>query len=102
MFALEFLQTFPSQRKYLLYSLGVVDSHPSIVIKFETHEVQPHFCYHVSLLVHMECMNNTIKHIVIDEGDAGYVISLACWKGLGSPTLLRSGTMLNNFDGRYF
>ena len=39
---------------------------------------------------------------MIDEGVAASVMYLACWKGLGSPTLSKSGTMLNEFDGIYF
>ena len=30
------------------------------------------------------------------------MMSLSCWKGLGSPDLSKSGTMLTAFDGRYF
>ena len=86
----------------MLSALGVFDSYPSIVIEFKIHEVQPHVPYHVSLLVHVECMNNTIKCTMIDEGAADSVMSLACWKGLGSPMLSRFGTMLTAFDGRYF
>ena len=29
-------------------------------------------------------------------------MSLSCWKGLGSPELSKSATMLNAFDGRSF
>ena len=29
-------------------------------------------------------------------------MSLSCWKGLGSPELSKSVTMLTAFDGRYF
>ena len=54
-----------------------------------SYELQPHFPYHVALLVHVECMNNTIKCIVIDEGVVTYEMYLAYWKGLGSPTLSR-------------
>ena len=86
----------------MLHALGVVDSNPSTVIKFKTHEVQPLFPYYVPLLVHVDCMNNTIKCTVIDEGGPASVMSLACWKGLGSPMLSTSRTMLNTFDGRYF
>ena len=57
------------------------------MIKFEIDGVQSHFPYYVSLLVHVECMNNTIKHTVIDEGVAASMMYLACWKGLGSPML---------------
>ena len=85
-----------------MVALRMVDSHPFTVIKFETHEFQPHLPYHVALLVHVECMNNTIKCMVIDEGITAYVMSLSCWKGLGSPGLSKYGTMLTAFDGRYF
>ena len=68
----------------------MVDSHPSTVIKFETHEFHPRFPYHVDFLVHVDCMENTIKCTVIDEGVAASMIPLACCKGLGSPTLSRS------------
>ena len=54
----------------------------------------------MSLLIHVECLNNTIKHTVIDEGAAASVMSLSCWKGLGSPKLSIFATMLTDFDGR--
>ena len=44
----------------------------------------------------------TVKRTVIDEGTAASVMSLSCWKGLGSPKLSQSATMLTNFDGRSF
>ena len=56
----------------------------------------------MSLLVHEECLGMTIKRTVIDEGAAASVMSLACWKGLGSPELSKSATMLTTFDGRSF
>ena len=39
---------------------------------------------------------------VIDEGIVASVMSLACWKGLSSPTLSLSMNMLTTFDGRSF
>ena len=39
---------------------------------------------------------------MIDEGIVASTMSLAYWKGLVSPTLSKSGTMLTTFDGRYF
>ena len=56
----------------------------------------------MSLLVHVECINMIVKCIVIDEGAAASVMSLSCWKGLGSPELSKSMTMLTAFDGRSF
>ena len=87
MSVLEVLQTCPPQRKSLLSSLGVSDDNSSTMIKFETMGVQPRFPYYVSLLIHVECLNITIKRTVIDEGAAASVISLSCWKGLGCAEL---------------
>ena len=39
---------------------------------------------------------------MIDEGVAASVMSLLCWKGLGSRELSKSVTMLTAFDGRSF
>ena len=36
------------------------------------------------------------------EGDVVSVMSLSCWKGLGSPELSQSANMLTTFDGRSF
>ena len=102
MSALEILQTCPPQRKALFSALGVADGISPSVIKFETHGLQPHFPYYMSLLIHVECLNMTIKRTVIDEGAATFVMSLSCWKGLGSPELSKSETMLTAFDGRSF
>ena len=77
MSTLEVLQTCPSQRKALLSALGVSDDISSSMIKFETHGIQPRLPYYVSLLIHVECLNNTIMCTIIDEGVAAYVMSLS-------------------------
>ena len=63
MSALEVLQTCPPQRKDLLSTLGVSDDNSSTMIKFETMGVQPRLPYYVYLLIHVECLNNTIKRM---------------------------------------
>ena len=85
----------------MVSALGVNDDNSSS-IKFETAGIQPHFPYYVSLLIHVECLNNTIMRIFIDEGVVGTMMSLSCWKGLGSPTLSQYSNMLTTFDGRSF
>ena len=81
-----------------MFALGVGDDISSSMTKFETHGIQPHLPYYVSLLVHVECMNNTIKRTMIDEETTTSVMSLSCWKGLVSPTLSKSRTMLFALD----
>ena len=102
MSALEVLKSCPSQRKAFFSTLGVNDDDSSSVIKFETVGLQHRLPYYVSLLIHVECLNMTIKCTVIDEGVAVSVMSLSCWKGLGSPKLSKSVTMLTAFNGRSF
>ena len=86
----------------MLSTLGVNGDYSSSVIKFETAGHQPRFPYYVSLLVHVECLGMTVKHTVIDEGAVASVMSLSCSKGIGSPELSKSTTMLTAFDGRSF
>ena len=102
MSALEVLQSCPSQRKALLSTLGVNDDNCSFVIKFETVGLQRRLPYYVSLLIQIECLNITVKRTVTDEGVDASVMYLSCWKGLGSPELSKSATMLTAFDGRSF
>ena len=71
----------------MLSVLSVNDDNSSFVVKFETVGLQPRLPYYVSLLIHVECLNMTVKHTVIDEGATASMMSLSCWKGLGSPEL---------------
>jgi hypothetical protein len=56
----------------------------------------------VAFQIHAEYSNYTIKHVVVDEGVATCVMSLVCWKALGSSTLSKSSNMLTSFDGHSF
>ena len=38
----------------------------------------------------------------MDEGASTCVMSLSCWKGLGSPEIVPSQSMLKAFDGHVF
>ena len=43
-----------------------------------------------------------IFKMVLDEGASTSVLSLSCWKALGSPEIVTSPTTLKAFDGRGF
>jgi hypothetical protein len=86
----------------LLYALGSLDPCGSKFIKFDITYVKPRFPYHVAFQIHVSYSKYTIKHIFVDEGTATCVMSLVCWKALGSLTLYQSPTMLTAFDGRSF
>jgi hypothetical protein len=87
MSTLEVLQTCPSQRNALLSALGSLDPCGSKVIKFDVMDVKPCLPYHVAFQIHVDYSKYTIKCIVIDEGIAMCVMSLTCWKAIGSLTL---------------
>jgi hypothetical protein len=84
------------------FALGAIDPCGSKVIKFDVTDVKPRLPYHVAFQIHMGYSKYTNKRIVVDEGVATCVMSLVCWKSLGSPTLSQSPTMLIAFDGHSF
>jgi hypothetical protein len=46
--------------------------------------------------------NQQIHRTILNEGASTCVMYLECWKGLKSPALNKSPTMLHTFDGRVF
>ena len=46
--------------------------------------------------------NRPIFRTVIDEGASICIMSIQCWKSIGSPTLNQSPTILKAFDGQGF
>jgi hypothetical protein len=86
----------------LLSVLVAIDPCGSKVIKFDVMDVKPRLNYHVAFQIHVDYIKYIIKFIVIDEGVATCVMSLTCWKAIGSPTLSQSMTMLTAFDGHSF
>jgi hypothetical protein len=56
----------------------------------------------VAFQIHVEYSKYTIKRVVVDEGATTCVMSLVCWKALGSLTLSKSSNMLTTFNGHSF
>ena len=88
MFVLEVLQSCLLQRKDLLSALGVNDDSSSSVIKFETMGLQPRLPYYMSLLIHVECLNMTVKRTMIDEGTNASVMYFGMLVGFGFPQVI--------------
>jgi hypothetical protein len=102
MSTLEVLQTYPSQSNALLSVLGSLELCGSKLINFDLTDVKPHFPYHVAFKIHVDYSKYTIKLNVIDEGIVTCLMSLTCWKSIGSPTLSQYLNMLTSFDGFSF
>lgn len=49
-----------------------------------------------------QCLGKIICQTVIEEGATTCIMSLSCWKALGSPQLTTSQTILKEFDRNLF
>jgi hypothetical protein len=102
MSALEVLQHCPSQRRMLLAVIGTVDPESSNHIMFNLDNYTSRLSHQLAFQVDVVVHNQQIHRTILDEGASTCVMSLTCWKGLKSPTLKKSPTMLCAFDGRGF
>jgi hypothetical protein len=100
--SLEVLQRCPSQRKYLLSTLGSVDTCNLGAIVIDPTNLKPHLPYNVVFQIvvvyTMKYFTRNIFHMVVDKGTSTCVISLACWKAISQPILSPSPTLLTTFD----
>jgi hypothetical protein len=102
MSALEVLQHCPSQRRTLLSAIDTFDHESSNNLTFNLDDHQPRLSHQLAFQIDVVVHNQQIHRTILDEGASTCVMSLACWKGLKSPALNKSPTMLCTFDGRGF
>jgi hypothetical protein len=102
MSALEVLQHCPNQRRMLLADIGTFDPESSNYITFNLDDHQLRLSHQLAFQIDVVVHNQQLHRTILDEGDSTCVMSLACWKGLKSPALNKSPTMLCAFDGRVF
>ena len=100
MSTLEVLQSFPSQRNSLLSAIGGIDLANSDLITFDLEGHSPRLPHQISFLIQVIINTKMIHRTIIDEGASTCIMSVACWKAIGSPTLSQSPTTLEAFDGR--
>jgi hypothetical protein len=102
MSALEVLQHCPNQRRMLLAAIGAFDPESSNYITFNLDDHQLQLSHQLAFQIDVIVHNQQIHRTILDEGASTCVMSLAYWKGLKSPSLNKSTTMLCAFDGRGF
>jgi hypothetical protein len=106
MSALEVLQSFPSQRKALLTTLGSIETCNLGTIMLDTTDLKPRLPYPVAFQIVVayptKIFTWNIFCTVVDEGASTCIMSLACWKAIGQPVLSLSPTLLTAFDGHSF
>jgi hypothetical protein len=102
MSALEVLQHFPNQRRTLLAAIGTFNPESSNYLTFNLDDHQPRLSHQLAFQIDVVVHNQQIHWTILDEGASTCFMFLACWKGLKSPALNKSATMLRAFDGRGF
>ena len=102
MSALEVLQACLAQRKLLLSALGAVDLQDSNLMIFDLENFTPCLPHQMAFQIPVIVKNKRIFRTVVDEGAYTCIMSIKCWKSLGSPKINQSPTILKTFYGRGF
>jgi hypothetical protein len=100
MSVLEVLQTCPTQRKSLLFTLGAVDPADTRLITFDLDGREPRLPTLITFQIPVKIRNITVHRCIIDEGASTSIMSKTVWQKLGSPELIPSAITLRAYDGR--
>ena len=102
MSALEILQTCPLQQKALLTAIGGIDPSDTSLISFDSNNYEPCLPPLVTFILTIGYLGKNICRTVLDEGATTCIMSLSCWKALGSPILVSSLIVFKAFHGHVF
>jgi hypothetical protein len=102
MSALEVLQSCPAQRKALLKAIGGIDPTDTNLIVFDLEDHIPRLPPQLAFQIQVVVSDKNICGTVINKGASTCVMSLACWKAIGSPPLNESQNTLKAFNGSSF
>jgi hypothetical protein len=105
MSSLEVLQSCPAQRpfaKALLKAIGGIDPMDTNLIVFDLEDHVPRSPRQLAFQIQVVVSDKKICRTVIDEGASTCVMSLACWKAIGSPSFNESQNTLKAFNGSGF
>jgi hypothetical protein len=102
MSTLEVPQNCPSQEQALLSAIGGIGPMDSNLVAFDHKGYDPQLPAQLAFLIQVKALNKTVHRTIIDEGASTCLMSMSCWKNLGSPPLSKSSTTLKAFDGRSY
>lgn len=94
MSTLEVLQTCPTQRKSLLFSIGGINPADLNLITFDLENHVPRLPYQIAFLIQVVIKGKMIHWTIIDEGASTCIMYVSCWKAIGSPPLNQSTNTL--------
>ena len=83
-------------------AIGGIDPTNSNLVVFNHTGYVPQLTEELAFFIQVNVLNHLVHHTIIYEGASTCIMSLNCWKSLGSPHLSQSSTMLKAFDGRTY
>ena len=72
------------------------------LIILDMEHIHPNLSHQMSFQIQVVIQGKNFFHTIIDEGASTYIMSISCWKAIGSPPLAESPHTLKAFDGRVF
>ena len=87
MSTLEVLQTRPTQRNNLLSVLRAMDPEHNNIIAFKLDDSKSKLSHQLAFRLSTKFIGKIIHRTVLDEGVSTLVISLSCWRDIGSPEI---------------
>jgi hypothetical protein len=99
MSALKVIQSCPTQRKALLKAISGIDLTDTNLIIFDLEDHIPRLPPQLAFQIQVIVSDKNICRTIIDEGASTFVMSLNCWKAIGSPSLNESQNTLKAFNG---
>ena len=79
-----------------------MDPENSNIITFKLDDFKTRLSHQLAFHIATKISGKTIRHTILDEGSSTSVMSLSCWRAIGSPKINHSPTTLKDFDGHGF
>ena len=83
----------------MLTAIGAIDPNNYLMITFDMLNLKKRLPRHMAFHIRSTYWKFNTFRTVVDEGASTCVMSLSCWKVIGSPTVVPSATFLTTFDG---
>jgi len=85
-----------------LSALIAIEPETSNHLVFSLEYFKTRLSHQLAFQIHTTICGKNIHRIVLDEGASTSIMSLSCWRAIGSPEVRQSPTTLKAFNGRGF
>ena len=96
---LEVLRSCPTQPKKLVNCIRSFRPENTNLIHFNVKNYKSILPHKLAFQIIMKVVGKKFFRTVLDEGASTSVLSLSCWKAIGSPELVTSPMILKAFEG---